>query len=75
MSADNYAVDTSFEVVFRRRQGLAQRALSIQSGSSNPPPQPSTTLLDLQVQTTQTKGPLGHLQVWFQRAHPLFSSG
>ncbi|TYK04235.1 hypothetical protein E5676_scaffold758G00090 [Cucumis melo var. makuwa] len=40
MCADNYAIDLSFQIVSRRRQGSSQRNLTI--GST---PDPSTTLL------------------------------
>ncbi|TYJ98086.1 hypothetical protein E5676_scaffold565G00190 [Cucumis melo var. makuwa] len=55
MSAENYAMDLQFEQVSRRRQGSAQRTLTIQSDSSSLPPIPSTALLRPSGPTTPNK--------------------
>ncbi|KAA0050447.1 polyprotein [Cucumis melo var. makuwa] len=55
MSAENYAMDLQFEQVSRRRQGSAQRTLTIQSDSSSLPPIPSTALLCPSGPTTPNK--------------------
>ncbi|TYJ96700.1 Retrotransposable element Tf2 [Cucumis melo var. makuwa] len=55
MSAENYAMDLQFEQVSRRRQGFAQRTLTIQSDSSSLPPIPSTALLHPSGPTTPNK--------------------
>ncbi|KAA0058437.1 Retrotransposable element Tf2 [Cucumis melo var. makuwa] len=55
MSAENYTMDLQFEQVSRRRQGFAQRTLTIQSDSSSLPPIPSTALLRPSGPTTPNK--------------------
>lgn len=55
MSAENYSMDIQFEQVSRRRQGSAQRTLTIQSDHSSLPPIPSNTLLRPSGPTTPNK--------------------
>ena len=55
MSAENYAMDLQFEQVSRRRQGSANRALTIQTDSSSLPPISSSTLLRPSRPTTPNK--------------------